>query len=290
MSLQSTGVTKLKQNRCVYLCARVELLFQLAESAGILGEVVAFLVKVGKDHQGTLDQVTLGAVSLHWGLLGLQAGAALKAVTAALQMVEAMGSAAYTLPPAHRKAVRLQIAVSYGAVASATVNAAGHSYFVVGGTPVDLASRVVGDGIPEQMGCSVLVTEAVRREVQYSVACSPRLWVAETLWFQPTHLLKGGQDDEWMYQLQRVDASDARSLEDALLGLLRLARAGASIEVLRREASRVRDQFGPQLTNSDLRTLAHLCGGFLESKPAPQWPASLPHHSRPPVRRSFTAW
>eukprot|EP00668_Euglena_longa_P010880 GGOE01013194.1.p1 GENE.GGOE01013194.1~~GGOE01013194.1.p1 ORF type:complete len:377 (+),score=71.26 GGOE01013194.1:160-1131(+) len=260
-----------KQKRCAFLFARVGFLSHRAERLPLLGEVVANLIRVGKDHQATIDQVALGTVCLHWGLLGSAAGAALKAATAALQMLEVLG----TVPPAQRSSLRLQISVSYGPLASGTVKAAGHSFFVVGGADVDIATRVVNDAIPDRMACNILITEAVRQEVQYHMACSPRLWFADTLWFQPTHLRKGDQNDEWMYELQQQGRQDG-AIADTLLELLKKMRSGKSSVALRSEINAVRERFGAQLSAADSMTLSFLSGGFqARLKGMPSQPALI---------------
>lgn len=64
-------------------------------------------------------------------------------------------------------------------------------------------------------------------QVRYHVRCSPRAWVGPVLVWEPVGLAAPREADEWMYELQRLDAgSDAAAAAAAMAAVFAMVPAG----------------------------------------------------------------
>eukprot|EP00667_Euglena_gracilis_P000578 EG_transcript_578 len=241
-----------KSKPCAFLFARVAWPgHQQAGHTATLVDVLGRLVAIGKQHGATIYQVTLSCVSLHWGLVGGAAGMALKAVQAALGMLEA----ADLVPAAYRASFSLQVAVSYGPAVTSTLNAAGRSFFVIGGPDVDLATEVANMELPSRVGCSVLISDALSQMVKPYVVCAPRLWHGSVLLWQPLRLRPGSEDSQWLYSGEQMEQEEAAHV--ALHALLLRLQDGA-LQRFAEEVNAFQQQFSGSMSPEDKLTITYI--------------------------------
>eukprot|EP00667_Euglena_gracilis_P000942 EG_transcript_942 len=254
-ALPTEAEVKWTRKRCAWLHAELRSSGSLDDPTTLseLSAVVTILVAVAKKHGATIERVGVETVIVHWGLAGHVAQAAHRAAFAALEMA----AAARPRPAGPRGPVQLRVGVMYGWGHIGTLSAAGHRFFVSVGTEMAAAAELVQDSVFEQCRCTVLMSPAVQQEVQYNVKCLPRALFASVVLWQPVELLSSKETDEWMYELQKMEAGDgARVAKDRALGeLFALAASGASPIVTHRAVKALRQQHGPSLAVEDVASL-----------------------------------
>eukprot|EP00667_Euglena_gracilis_P028383 EG_transcript_36158 len=104
--------------------------------------------------------------------------------------------------------------------------------------------------VPKRVLCSLLVSPAVYQEVQYTVRCMPRLWHGEVLLWEPLCVLKKKEDDEWMYELRKINEGPV-PLRDVFL----LARDKKSVAELPARIAELRRSHGDALSPQDSASL-----------------------------------
>eukprot|EP00668_Euglena_longa_P011104 GGOE01013477.1.p1 GENE.GGOE01013477.1~~GGOE01013477.1.p1 ORF type:complete len:1165 (+),score=295.59 GGOE01013477.1:79-3495(+) len=227
------------------------------EAAGAMSmTVAAHVVTVAKAHGATIDKVTYDSVALHWNVSLNAAGAPLHAATLALELAKTKE----ILPPTCQEALRLLIGVGHGICTVATVSAAGQRFFVVGGREVTTAVEVVMRDLAVPLGCSILLTNSMQQEVQYTFRCFPRLWYRDTLLWEPVEGRRGmSKNDEWMYALQHMEAREEAYSGKVLWEVFLLARSTQSRALVQEQVTQVEQLYGPQMSPQDTASLRLLC-------------------------------
>eukprot|EP00667_Euglena_gracilis_P000329 EG_transcript_328 len=249
-------------DRCRRTCTYMFVRFALdgGPEADPLGQwataVAAHVVVAAKAHGATIDKVTYDSVALHWNVNAQAAGAPLQATALAMELA----CASQILPRGLQDDLRLLIGAGHGVCTVATVSAAGQRFFVVGGPEVTNAVEVVVREVALPLGCTILLSSALQQEVTYGFRCSPRLWYRDVLFWEPVEQRGGCKtDDEWMYQIRRMDEDDtAQDVGRALQEVFLLARSGQPGSALLAEVHRIQQAFAEALTPQDLASLRSL--------------------------------
>eukprot|EP00667_Euglena_gracilis_P011636 EG_transcript_11896 len=195
------------RKRCTYMCVRFgshhpnsdRRLPALVQAAGQI-------VDIAKAHGATIDAVGVDFVAVHWGVTAASTVSSARAVQAGLEM----GNLRATLPEDQQEPFWLQMGIGKGLCDCGTVSSqSGHRFFVVWGPEATLALEVAMTTLPKRVLASLLVSPTVYQEVQFTVKCMPRLYHGESLLWEPTTLLKKEEDDEWMYELRKMNTEDA---------------------------------------------------------------------------------
>eukprot|EP00667_Euglena_gracilis_P000867 EG_transcript_869 len=247
---------KWTRKRCAWLYARLGSRGSLDDPSNLaeLSSLVASLIAVAKKHGATIERVGVETLVVHWGLSGHASQAAEKATLAGMDMVGLVKCKAGGL----RSALSLRISVSYGWCHTTTLSASGHRFFVSAGTEMGLGTRLVHDGVYEKCQCHLLVSPGVHAEVQYNIKCLPRAWFGTTLLWQPLEHITH-HDEEWMYELEKLEegqsASKYRALVD-VFGLVVEPRTSPNAILFALEA--IKNRFANNLTPEDIASLDHL--------------------------------
>eukprot|EP00668_Euglena_longa_P028591 GGOE01035872.1.p1 GENE.GGOE01035872.1~~GGOE01035872.1.p1 ORF type:complete len:1181 (-),score=400.45 GGOE01035872.1:1169-4495(-) len=241
------------RRRCVYMYVQFGLdMPSLDEGTCMtwLGHVAAHIAGAGKAKAGTLDRVTFGTVILHWGATGSPVGGALSTVTLlALELAEME----IELPAELRPGFWIRIGIGAGICTVATLTAGGLRFFVLGSREVTTVTGLVTSAVATKFKGCVLLTSAAHAEVHYQVRCCPRVWFGDNLLWEPLGLQeKETHEDEWMYQLQELDAQgDKQATSHAMHGLFLMLHNGTRPEELRRAVDEFRDRHAEQLSVKD---------------------------------------
>eukprot|EP00668_Euglena_longa_P010099 GGOE01012231.1.p1 GENE.GGOE01012231.1~~GGOE01012231.1.p1 ORF type:complete len:935 (-),score=235.85 GGOE01012231.1:381-2843(-) len=230
----------------------------LHHTSHLLTEVVG----IAKTFSATIDHVTCNKVALHWGLVNSVSEGALKATLAALEMVRIRSR----LPSPWRTLLRLTISIVQGICHVTSISAAGHSFFVVGGSLLRQISSLVRKDLAGKCQCEILISASVQQQAQYAVECMPRCFLGSVLFWQPLRQfgMSGAQSDEWMYELHHMEADQvdkwcSRSLHNAFQ-----AARSQDPKALQLQVERLREQFKSQMSPQDeacLDLLLATCGG-----------------------------
>eukprot|EP00667_Euglena_gracilis_P000302 EG_transcript_302 len=214
------------------------------------------LVTIGKAHGATIDHVGYGCMALHWGVTANTAQGPLRATTAALEMAQVRRR----LPGALREALRLKVAVTFGDCDVSTATAAGHRFFVVAGREIQMAMDAVAQDLMGKCKCEILISQDVNDDVQYALECMPRVWFNNVLLWEPRKQRQAsGAMDEWMYELQNLEAEEDQHFSAKMFqSLFLLARNETSRSQLHSEARRLRRLYGADMSPQDLAALQHL--------------------------------
>eukprot|EP00667_Euglena_gracilis_P002293 EG_transcript_2295 len=239
--------------RCVYMVVGVGLSAptgmeeEIAQHVGLaLGEVVA----IAKSFSATIDHVAYDRVALHWGLVSSVTEGSLKATHAALEMSKVRGR----LPVAWRPLLRLSVSVVQGVCNVASISAAGHCFFVVGGLLLQQIADLTARGPAARCQCEVLVSSNVQQQVQYAMECMPRCFVGNVLFWQPLRqrAVVGAPEDEWMYELRHMEVERAdKWCSQTLYSVFHGAAHGTEGAKLRVQVARLREQFKAHMTLQD---------------------------------------
>eukprot|EP00667_Euglena_gracilis_P001076 EG_transcript_1076 len=226
--------------------------------------VLSALVTLCKRNGATIDAVAHDTVAVHWGVSSNAPTGPLRATQTALeaQAIEEQVSEPF------RRDFWLRIAIGFGTCHVATISAAGHRFFVVSGTEVGLPIEVVTANVHARCKCSVLLTPAVYHEVQFSFKCFPRLWLRDHLLWEPIQATSetGVADDEWMYELQKMDEKDRTQFgARALHRVFMMARNGDPPAAIRAAVAEMKQRYAPQMSSRDNASLEDLLSGLNES-------------------------
>eukprot|EP00667_Euglena_gracilis_P001274 EG_transcript_1274 len=253
-SRQLAALRDWQRKRCTFLCVRFGSAAPNAERRlPALVQAAGRIVDVAKAHGATIDAVGVDFVTVHWGVTSSPGDSATRAVHVGLEMAKLRG----TLPEDQRAAFWVQVGVGRGLCDCGTVSTeSGHRYFVVWGPEASLAMEVAMANLPKQVRATLLVTPAVFQEVQFTVQCAPRLWTrGDTLLWEPLCDLKKDEDDEWMYELKKMNEG-ATQCNRALLAVFLMARSEASSAAdLAASVAELRVLHGDQLSEGDVAAL-----------------------------------
>eukprot|EP00667_Euglena_gracilis_P000343 EG_transcript_343 len=236
-----------QRRRCTYMCVRFGSAHPHPERRLLaLADVAGRIVDVAKAHGATIDAVGVDTVNVHWGVAA-SSGAAARAVQAGLEMVQLRDM----LSEDQRDAFWLQMGIGKGVCDCGTVSSeSGHRFFVVWGPEAALALHVAAASLPKRVAASLLVSPAVHQEVQYTVQCLPRLWHGDQLLWEPRAVLKKWEDDEWMYELRKMNEG-AALISKALLEVFQFAKEKASAADLSASAAELRRSHGAAMSAQD---------------------------------------
>eukprot|EP00668_Euglena_longa_P028148 GGOE01035298.1.p1 GENE.GGOE01035298.1~~GGOE01035298.1.p1 ORF type:complete len:660 (-),score=215.18 GGOE01035298.1:990-2969(-) len=258
-SISSEGTKQLltmkewTRKRCTYMCVRFGSSYPNAERRLLgLAQIAGRMVDVAKANGATIDVVGVDFVSAHWGVTSTFGVSSAKAVQAGLQMEQLRE----TLPEDQQAAFSLQIGIGKGVCDCGTVNCeSGHRFFVVWGKEASLAIDVAMTRLPKQVLASLLVSPSVHQEVQFNVRCMPRLWHGEVLLWEPLCMQKEDEDDEWMYELQKMDEG-ASLTHKTLLDVFLLAKdKTVTAADLSSHIAELRSQHGGEMSAQDIASL-----------------------------------
>eukprot|EP00668_Euglena_longa_P025548 GGOE01031918.1.p1 GENE.GGOE01031918.1~~GGOE01031918.1.p1 ORF type:complete len:1162 (-),score=353.87 GGOE01031918.1:686-3928(-) len=245
---------KWTRKRCAWLCAELKSDGSLDDPTTLaeLSTVVTSLVAVAKKFGATIERVGAETVIVHWGLSGHVAQAAQRATLTGMEMSAVTKQKFACL----QVAFRLRIGITYGMCHVTTLSASGHRFFLSAGTEMSLATRLVHDSVFDKCHCTVLVSHTVHKEVQYSIKCLPRAWFGDALVWEPIEDVKRQDDDEWMYELRKMESAEgAVSKDRALLEVFGMMSPTASPKAIQEAADALREQHGESLTREDTASL-----------------------------------
>eukprot|EP00667_Euglena_gracilis_P008688 EG_transcript_8813 len=182
----------------------------------------------------------------------MSAASAIRAVQAGLEIAALRD----TLPEEQRGAFYLQMGIGKGLCDCGTVGgSSGHRFFVVWGPEASLAIELAMMNAPKRVLASLLVSPAVYQEVQFTVQCMPRLWHGDVLLWEPLCVLKKGEDDEWMYELQKMEPGAALSSKVVHEAFLMVKGEGRSVKDLSAYVVELRSQHGGKMSPQDNASL-----------------------------------
>eukprot|EP00667_Euglena_gracilis_P000509 EG_transcript_509 len=257
------------RKRCTYLCIRFGSTYPNAEKRlPELVRVAGRIVDVAKAHGATIDAVGVNFVTVHWGATTASCSLAVKAVHAGLEMARLRE----TLPEDQQATFWLQAGVGKGVCDCGTVSSeSGHRFFVVWGPEPSLALDIAMGGIPKRVLACLLVSPAVYQEVQYSVRCMPRLWHGDALLWEPVCAMGKEDDDEWMYELQKMDNSMSASHKTILDVFLMAKGEAVSPADVAAHIAQLRAQCGGRLSAQDTASLDLLASRLAAPDSLPLW-------------------
>eukprot|EP00668_Euglena_longa_P010664 GGOE01012918.1.p1 GENE.GGOE01012918.1~~GGOE01012918.1.p1 ORF type:complete len:935 (-),score=352.56 GGOE01012918.1:378-2891(-) len=231
---------------------------------------LAALVSLCKKNGATIDTVAHDTVAVHWGVSSAAPMGPMHATQTALE--------AHSIEEAVSEHLRgdfwMRIAIGFGTCHAATLSAAGHRFFVVCGAEVSLPIEVVTTNIHARCKCSVLITPAVYQEVHFSVKCFPRVWLGGCLLWEPLQTLAdtGVTDDEWMYELQKMDEKDRAMFSGQTLHrVFMMAHNGDPPVAVHLAVAELRQRYGSQLSHQDEACLE----GLLASLTDPRYQSAM---------------
>eukprot|EP00668_Euglena_longa_P001795 GGOE01002110.1.p1 GENE.GGOE01002110.1~~GGOE01002110.1.p1 ORF type:complete len:1020 (-),score=318.40 GGOE01002110.1:1393-4317(-) len=220
-----------------------------------LSAVVTLLIPIAKKHGATIERVGVETMIVHWGLSGYVAQSAEKATMAGLEMVSLMRSKYGCLRPV----LSLRISVTYGWCHVTTLSASGHRFFISAGTEMSLATHLVHNSVFDKCHCMFLVSPSVYNEVHYNVKCFPRAWLGDVLLWQPMEQMQRQEDDEWMYELQKMEGADESATKYiALVEVFAMVAHGASPSAIQQAVNAIEDKHRQTLTEEDTASLDNL--------------------------------
>eukprot|EP00668_Euglena_longa_P028620 GGOE01035905.1.p1 GENE.GGOE01035905.1~~GGOE01035905.1.p1 ORF type:complete len:1160 (-),score=464.19 GGOE01035905.1:1068-4334(-) len=224
---------------------------------------LAALVTLCKKNGATIDAVAHDTVAVHWGVSSFAPMGPLRATQTALE--------AHSIEEAVSEPLRgdfwMRIAIGSGTFHAATLSAGGHRFFVVCGAEVSLPIEVVTTNVHARCKCSVLITPAVFQEVQFSIKCFPRAWLGGQLLWEPLQALMGGgdADDEWMYELQKLDEKDRTQFSGQTLHrVFMMAHNGDPPAAVQLAVEELRQRYGSQLSRQDVACLDGLLASLAD--------------------------
>lgn len=257
-ALQHQPLDEWVRKRCVYMLVRFSFAPGGPKDAlsRQVGDMLRNVVTIVKDNMATIDHATADTVAVHWGLAATTSEAPLKASLAALQISELRTA----LPVEWARLLQLSVAVTQGMCSSATVGAAQHRFFVVRGTPISQASHPTLAEAFVRCRCDVLVANNIQQQVQYRVEFMPRVVVDSSIFWQATgRRAPPAATDEWMYELQHMDSIHADRWAAPLLSkVFFMAIEGNSVVATLREAERLREKYGAEMSAADVACLEYL--------------------------------
>eukprot|EP00668_Euglena_longa_P007502 GGOE01008991.1.p1 GENE.GGOE01008991.1~~GGOE01008991.1.p1 ORF type:complete len:383 (-),score=107.31 GGOE01008991.1:981-2018(-) len=242
-----------RRKRCTYMCIRFGSTHQHSDRRlATLAQIVGRIVDIAKANGATIDAVGVDAVNVHWGVTAASGASATQAVQASLEMMKAQD----TLPEDQQAALWLQMGIGSGPCDCGTVSSvSGHRFFVVWGPEASLAIEVAMTNLPKRVLASLLVSPSVYQEVQFTVQCMPRLWHNNDLLWEPRCVLKKGEDDEWMYELKKMNEGASMGVK-ALLEAFTLAKdETASVSDLTAHVTELRSLHGDTMSTQDMASL-----------------------------------
>eukprot|EP00668_Euglena_longa_P028642 GGOE01035932.1.p2 GENE.GGOE01035932.1~~GGOE01035932.1.p2 ORF type:complete len:127 (+),score=43.24 GGOE01035932.1:1-381(+) len=83
--------------------------------------------------------------------------------------------------------------------------------------------------LPKRVLTSLLVSPTVFQEVQFTVQCMPRLWHGDALLWEPRFALKKKEDDEWMYELEKMKEGSSLTHKTLLDTFLKAKDKGTTV-------------------------------------------------------------
>eukprot|EP00668_Euglena_longa_P004599 GGOE01005367.1.p1 GENE.GGOE01005367.1~~GGOE01005367.1.p1 ORF type:complete len:1173 (-),score=343.25 GGOE01005367.1:655-3930(-) len=248
---------KWSRKHCAWLHAELKTGSSLDDPNTLveLSTVVTSLVSVAKKEGATIERVGVETVVVHWGLSGRAAQAAQRATLTGMEMSAIVKQKFSCL----QTAFQLRISITYGSCHVSTLSASGYRFFISAGTEMSLATRLVHDRIFEKCGCTLLMSSAVYKEVQYNVKCLPRAWFRDVLVWEPVRHLTHREDDEWMYELQKIEGAEGADSKDrALTELFGMVSPTASATAIQRAARSLQEQYNESLTAEDSASVDNL--------------------------------
>eukprot|EP00667_Euglena_gracilis_P001143 EG_transcript_1143 len=235
--------------RCTYMCVHFGVEGATAATKPVLDlvEVMGKVISIVKGHGASIDKVAIDSLTVHWGVAAGSTCQALQAIHTGLQILHLKE----TLVLRQHSAFWLSIGVGKGWCDSGTISAAGQRFFVLSGAEAALSTEVAMHRVPALVQTAFLVSEAVHQEVQFTVECLPRLLHCGALLFEPLQVRSRAQDDEWMYELRRMDTGQAQSKTAAMYRLFAMAKNDCSPQDVREEAAALRAQHGAAMSAQD---------------------------------------
>eukprot|EP00668_Euglena_longa_P010101 GGOE01012233.1.p1 GENE.GGOE01012233.1~~GGOE01012233.1.p1 ORF type:complete len:889 (-),score=186.13 GGOE01012233.1:1552-4218(-) len=248
--------------RCVYMVACISFAASSMgeEEVPHVGHVLGDIISIGKNFSATIDHVTYDRVALHWGLVTAVSEGALKATLAALDIAKVRER----LPAPWNSLLRLSISIVQGFYNVATISAANHSFFVVGGALLHLTRDLVAKDLAAKCKCEILISAGVQQQVQYAIECMPRCFVGEILFWQPLKAVEsttGEETDEWMYELRNMEAGRSKWSGQSLCSAFHLAAQAHDVGALQLVVDSLREQFRAQMSPQDEACLELLLAG-----------------------------
>eukprot|EP00668_Euglena_longa_P047293 GGOE01063140.1.p1 GENE.GGOE01063140.1~~GGOE01063140.1.p1 ORF type:complete len:509 (+),score=129.92 GGOE01063140.1:600-2126(+) len=173
-----------------------------------MGTFLSHVIDVVRAYGGTVGSVMYDHAVIHWGTTRTTAEAPTRAVETAFAI------AAFTNKMQGGSELVLNIAIGVGNAITGVVETATNHFFVVGGGQVPLVQRMATKNWQDVLGVQILITDAVRTFVQFSISCLPRLVEGESILWEPVARKKEKGADEWMYQLEGEEQGtvDAKSV------------------------------------------------------------------------------
>eukprot|EP00668_Euglena_longa_P023176 GGOE01028922.1.p1 GENE.GGOE01028922.1~~GGOE01028922.1.p1 ORF type:complete len:151 (-),score=45.26 GGOE01028922.1:352-738(-) len=102
---------------------------------------------------------------------------------------------------------------------------------------------------------NLLVSPAVHEEVQFTVQCMPRMWHGETLLWEPLCVMKKEGDDEWMYELKKMNEGASLSHQTLLEAFLLARNNTASASALADHVAQLQSHHGREMSAQDTAAL-----------------------------------
>eukprot|EP00668_Euglena_longa_P037502 GGOE01048283.1.p2 GENE.GGOE01048283.1~~GGOE01048283.1.p2 ORF type:complete len:271 (-),score=99.19 GGOE01048283.1:681-1493(-) len=241
------------RKRCTYMCIRFGSTHQHSERRLMaLAQTAGRIVDIAKANGATIDAVGVDVVNVHWGVTSTFGVSSARAVQAGLEM----GQLRDALPEDQQAAFWIQMGIGKGLCDCGTVSSeSGHRFFVVWGPEASLAFEVATTNLPKRVMTNLLVSPAVHEEVQFTVQFMPRLWHEGVLLWEPLCETKKDEDDEWMYELKKMN--DASALRNkTLLDVFLLAKGeNASATDLSTRIAELRSVYGGTMSAQDSASL-----------------------------------
>eukprot|EP00668_Euglena_longa_P032781 GGOE01042228.1.p1 GENE.GGOE01042228.1~~GGOE01042228.1.p1 ORF type:complete len:1153 (-),score=360.81 GGOE01042228.1:585-3740(-) len=242
------------RKRCTYMCVRFGSSYEHAERRLLgLSQVVGRIVDIAKANGATIDAVGVDFINVHWGVASTFGGTATKAVEAGLEMSQLRE----TLPEEQQAAFWLQMGIGKGFCDCGTVSSeSGHRFFVVWGLEASLALEIAMTNLPKKVLTSLLVSPAVHQEVQFAMHCMPRLWHGNALLWEPMYMLgKENKDDEWMYELRKINEDASLSHKTLLETFLMSKDKATTAKSLSAHIAELKSLHGGDMSAQDVVSL-----------------------------------